>query len=351
MFYEANDLLKILRENGEEGRRAGGCVRDYLMGLEPKDIDIATTARPERVIEIFEAAGMKVYPTGLQHGTVTVSYKGVPYEITTLRTDVKTDGRHAEVQFINDWALDAQRRDFTINALYIDEFYKVHDYVDGWDDIKNPRRVNLRFVGVAEDRIKEDYLRILRYFRFAARFKAAMSDTELDAIRKNAEGLRQISKERIWSEIEKILSYKNIKVVDQFLSVVGSVIFGENLLTRSEFFTSDRPEVILMAHGVSKEWFEKMPISKEAMKLVRFLSDFKLNNLNYDTLCYGKTFIQEHINLNNMKLTVPDVPKFPVSGADIPGKGDEIGRTLAKLKLAWCKSNFTMTEDELVRLI
>lgn len=158
-------LLAALSEAGEEARIAGGAVRNALIGEPVADIDIATTNRPEETMRRARAAGFKAVPTGIEHGTITVVIAGKGYEVTTLRADVETDGRHAKVSFGRDWKADAERRDFSINALYAKADGTVVDLVGGIADIAARR---LRFIGDAEKRIREDYLRILRFFRFFA---------------------------------------------------------------------------------------------------------------------------------------------------------------------------------------
>ncbi|AID32102.2 poly(A) polymerase [Mesorhizobium sp. USDA 4775] len=197
-------LLAALAEGGEEARVAGGAVRNTLMGQPVADVDIATTCLPEEIIRRAETEGFKPVPTGIEHGTVTVVAGGKPYEITTLRADVETDGRRAKVSFGRDWKLDAERRDFTINALYADADGSVVDLVGGIADIEARR---LRFIGDAEARIREDYLRILRFFRFFAWYGEGRPDAEgLKACARLKDGLAQLSAERVWSELKKLLS-------------------------------------------------------------------------------------------------------------------------------------------------
>ena len=186
-------------------RFVGGCVRDGLLGrLDPSgDLDLATPALPHEVAAFLRQAGIKVIPTGLQHGTVTAIANGQSFEITTLREDIACDGRHATVQFTDDFVADAARRDFTINAMSVDQNGKLYDYFDGRDDLKAGR---LRFVGDAERRVREDYLRILRFFRFFAFFGKRPADTDaLAACRNNADCLHDLSGERIRNEMLKLL--------------------------------------------------------------------------------------------------------------------------------------------------
>jgi len=197
-------LLAVLADGGEAARVAGGAVRNTLIGQPVADIDIATTCLPEETIRRAEAAGFKAVPTGIEHGTVTVIAGGTPYEITTLRADIETDGRRAKVSFGRDWKADAERRDFTINALYAEADGTVIDLVGGVADIETRR---LRFIGDAEARIREDYLRILRFFRFFAWYGDGRPDAEgLKACARLKEGLGQLSAERVWSELKKLLS-------------------------------------------------------------------------------------------------------------------------------------------------
>lgn len=198
------DLLGLLSSDGEEARIAGGAVRNALLGEPVADVDIATTALPEEVVRRVEAAGLKAVPTGIEHGTVTVVTEGHGYEVTTLRADVETDGRWAKVVFGRDWKLDAQRRDFTINALYADADGSVVDHVGGLTDLETR---SIRFIGKAEQRIQEDYLRILRFFRFFARYGAGRPDAAgLKACTRLKDGLERLSAERIWAELRKLLA-------------------------------------------------------------------------------------------------------------------------------------------------
>jgi poly(A) polymerase len=173
------DLAALVRALGHENIRwVGGAVRDTLLGADVKDIDAATSLRPEDVVAACKEAGLKTVPTGIEHGTVTVVLSGGPVEVTTLRHDVSTDGRRATVAFAQDWREDAARRDFTINALYADpETLEIFDYFGGLEDLKDRR---VRFIGDAHQRIREDHLRILRYFRFRARFGAGDPDAEAE---------------------------------------------------------------------------------------------------------------------------------------------------------------------------
>jgi len=196
-------IFAALDGGGEDIRIAGGAVRDALLGRMPGEVDFATTALPDEITRRAVAASLRTVPTGIAHGTVTVIVDGRPFEVTTLRRDVDTDGRHAIVAFGRDWAEDALRRDFTINGLFLDRDGQVHDFTGGETDLK-ARRV--RFIGEARQRIREDYLRILRFFRFFAAYAQGEPDGDaLAAVIAERRGLERLSRERIRAEIMKLL--------------------------------------------------------------------------------------------------------------------------------------------------
>ncbi len=197
-------LLAVLDGQGEEARVVGGAVRNALLGLPAQEIDVATTAVPQEVVHRVQTAGFKPVPTGIEHGTITVVVDKTPFEVTTLRQDVETYGRHAKVAFGRDWSADAERRDFTINAFSATQDGTVYDYVGGLADLK-ARRV--RFIGDPKQRIEEDYLRILRFFRFHAAYGTSdHPDREgLIACIGGRAGLDQLSRERVRMELMKLM--------------------------------------------------------------------------------------------------------------------------------------------------
>ena len=205
-WTKREDLAELVAALGEgNARYVGGAVRDTLLGLEAHDIDIATPLEPAEVIARLDAAGIRSVPTGLKHGTITAIRDGDNVEITTLRRDVSTDGRHADVAFSHDWREDAARRDFTINALYADPAtLEVFDYFGGLEDLHDKR---VRFIGDARQRIREDHLRILRYFRFQARFGSQPADEEAEsACAELAPTMKGLSRERIGWELQNLLT-------------------------------------------------------------------------------------------------------------------------------------------------
>ncbi len=211
-----------------DARVVGGAVRDMLAARATADLDLATPDRPDDVVSRLAASGLKVVPTGIAHGTVTAVVGSLPFEITTLRHDVETDGRHAVVAFTDDWRADASRRDFTINAMFLDAGGRLHDFFGGAADLEKRR---VRFVGTASRRIGEDHLRILRFFRFQSRFgDADAPDPEaVEAIRDARFSLRSLSSERIWSELRRILSEGDPAAAVRLMERTGvlAVLFGD----------------------------------------------------------------------------------------------------------------------------
>lgn len=232
---EAAPLLKLLDSNGEEARIVGGAIRNALLRLPVHEIDIATTALPEEVVRRVEAAGWKAIPTGIEHGTITVLVASKTFEVTTLRRDVETYGRKAKVVFGRDWVADAMRRDFTINALSLSADGRLHDYVDGLADLA-ARRV--RFIGDPAQRIAEDYLRILRFFRFHAWYGEGAPDPEgLHACIRGRTGIDSLSRERIRTELLKLLLAPHATPTLTLMTetgLLGTVLGGVALLASFE---------------------------------------------------------------------------------------------------------------------
>ena len=212
----AASVMRALTAEGDTARFVGGCVRDALVGRPIRDVDIATPLSPQRVTELLKKAGLKVVPTGIEHGTVTAVAEGKGVEVTTLRLDVETDGRRAKVAFTDDWQADAARRDLTMNALSADASGRVYDYFGGLDDLAAGR---VRFVGDPVQRIKEDYLRLLRFFRFHADYAADGFDgAAVAAAKQLAPHLKTLSGERVRQETLRLLTARR-----------GPEIYGEML--------------------------------------------------------------------------------------------------------------------------
>ena len=227
---ETAAVMRALTADGTPARFVGGCVRDAVMGRDIKDIDIATAEPPDRVFTLLEQAGLKAIPTGIDHGTITAVINGAIFEITTLRLDVETFGRHARVTYTDSWTADAERRDFTMNALFCDPDGTLYDPTGGLPDLKAGK---VRFVGDARQRILEDVLRLLRFFRFYAHYGTGPADQDaLRACKEMAREIPTLSAERIWAELKRLLlapasaevlnMMSDWDVLDQLLPEAGS---------------------------------------------------------------------------------------------------------------------------------
>jgi tRNA nucleotidyltransferase (CCA-adding enzyme) len=355
-------LDKVFKDNNHEMRIVGGAVRDIVLGKSPKDIDFATDATPDEMIAILDKAGISYKPTGLEHGTITAIIDREPFEITTLRADTETDGRHAEVEFVRSWEEDAKRRDLTYNAMSMDIDGNVYDYFNGMDDLQD--KVS-KFVGDPEERITEDYLRILRYFRFQGRLSTPTWDGDtLNSISTHAKGLTQISAERVWQEMSKLLAGQNVASVLAMMEKAGvSKVIG--LATNDLTKVKDRgnPIVALAQLGNSIDIAKRWRLSNTEAVLLDFLVKNKNNILDQkkveDMIADGvdKEKISALATLQGQSkmadhAVTANVPDFPVTGADLIAKGmkpgPEMGAKLSQLKQQWKQSNFTATKDDLL---
>ena len=238
-------IFSLLNEKEDTARFVGGCVRDSIIGLKTNDIDIATKLNPEDVVKILGSESIKVIPTGIDHGTVSVFSKDFNFEITTLRSDISTDGRHAEVIFSDSWEEDSLRRDFTINSIYLKQNGELYDPHNGIQNLKDKKII---FIGNPDERINEDYLRILRFFRFNAFYgnnNLKLSSDSIKACIKNKNKIKKLSSERVQNEFFKILNssdpyfivsiMRKIEILDLlFEHKVETKIFKKLLLIEKE---------------------------------------------------------------------------------------------------------------------
>lgn len=272
-FLRNKNLIKLVghfEKMGYQIRVVGGAVRDALQKLPCKDIDLCTDADPNEMMELAEKFSLHVVPTGLQHGTVTFVINGEPFEVTTLRVDVETDGRHAQVEYTRSFTKDAFRRDLTINAMSMDMNGNVYDYFCGREDLRKNR---VRFVGEARDRVREDYLRVLRWFRFAARMKqfpeyrTIESELRLFGEADTLNGLANISGERIWSELKKILVAPNgRKAIEYMMSThVFNSISTDKAKFRSQGIGAFSVQILIEAYNAQNDYSDDFADMKEAM--------------------------------------------------------------------------------------
>lgn len=376
------DVLAALNGNGEETRVVGGAVRNLLLGLSLHEIDLATTAMPKTVIDRVSAAGFKAVPTGIEHGTITVVAEGKPFEVTSLREDVATDGRHAVVRFGRDWKRDAERRDFTINAMSLSIDGIVQDYCGGLSDIE-ARRV--RFIGNADQRIAEDYLRVLRFFRFFAAYGEGEPDREgYVACLRARDRLGQLSRERIRAEILKTLPAK--RGPEAMIAMADAGIYDRVFANAPELPALSRLALIEQSNQIAPDAVRRLAavavrIDEDAVQLRERL---RLSNEEYRRLlaigerwwkltpaagmAYAKEtlyrigaaefFDRALISFAHSTASIADEdwgrllslperwnpPRFPLSAEDFIKRGVErgpkLGKALAAAEAAWIAADF-----------
>ncbi|MCV3769441.1 MAG: CCA tRNA nucleotidyltransferase [Wolbachia pipientis] len=408
--HETSIIINAIEKFGGEIRLVGGCVRDSILQRDVHDIDLATNLSPDRVIKALELHNIKAIPTGLKHGTVTAILNKRSFEITTLRYDIKCDGRHAKVKFTNNWKDDASRRDFTFNALYVDKYGRIYDYFGGIKDLKAQK---LNFIGNAEGRIKEDYLRILRVFRFHAKICIKdLSDEILDVCKKYSHMISNLSGERIREEMFKLLECNNpvpalksmqkSNILQKIIpKEVKCEILSSPFLVKTQSVTKSS---IAMIHtslsDSSMSYFNVKPIdaltklalllrttkkndkvslgedisrflrlsNKQKKKLLFLLSNNIKTELSekkqkqYISF-FGKELYCDLVKIYGVEsgknvdkyiesIKIFNIPKFPLSGYDLisigqhPGKN--LGRNLELLKQRWENSSYSLTKEELL---
>lgn len=364
-------LCAALQAGGHRVLFVGGCVRNALLGEMVGDLDLATDALPEKVVRLVEAAGFKAIPTGIDHGTVTVLAGGLPHEITTFRRDVQTDGRHAVVAYSTDLAQDAARRDFTMNALYADPSGEVIDPLGGLPDLRARR---LRFVGEPAQRIREDYLRILRFFRFSATYgdPALGMDAEgLAACAELADGIDGLSRERIGAEMRKLLSARDPAPALASMAASGvlrHVLSGADPryvapLVHLEAGAPPHWQRRLVVLG-GQDWDNALRLSRSEQGLMARLRDQVGNALSPAALGWrlgpdagadavlARAAVLEGPLPDDWKADVARgaASRFPVTAADLMPAlaGPALGAKLAELESRWLASDLRLSRDDLL---
>jgi poly(A) polymerase len=397
-FYK-NKELKFVFNKLQEGfstdtvtaRFVGGCVRKHLTHDKVDDIDIATILSVEEIKEKFKDTNFRVVETGIKHGTVTLVSKTFKLELTTLRKDLETDGRHAKVEYISDWQLDSERRDFTINAIYLDINGNILDPQMGTVDLKNN---NVKFIGDPQKRIEEDYLRIIRFIRFKIMYNSKVELTTNEAIKQNLNGIKKISKERILTELYKILDLKNFINLGEnvFLKKIFTLVFPEfknlkrldrliKICDNSQINKELLLAVLLIDEKNSHEYFghkynvssnikNNLNLLAKNLKLLKNNKDFfnkdlekniylndknhliKLNILNFviDTKYKFKDFSE-----NLKRILRSKIHKFNIDGKYLMDNGMQqgamMGKVLKKIEEEWIKNNFTITKNQVQEII
>ncbi|MGL4727170.1 MAG: CCA tRNA nucleotidyltransferase [Bosea sp. (in: a-proteobacteria)] len=377
-------VLGPLNGAGEEARIVGGAVRNTLLGLPETDIDIATTCLPEETIRRAEDAGLRAIPTGIEHGTITIIAAGKPFEVTTLREDIETDGRHAKVRFGRDFSHDAARRDFTINALMLDADGGLHDDVGGLADLAANR---LRFIGEAASRIREDYLRILRFFRFHAAFGAGAPDAQgLAACIAGRDGLDGLSRERIRAELIKLVSARGAVATLRAMSgaglwqrVTGGLCYPDRLSALVHALPDALPierlaAASVLVRGDADRLRERLRLSNAEHELLASFARTceALHGQGWPDPPQARTWAHR-FGLRSMLLAlvcesrgaspapiaalakVAHVPPFPFSGRDMIAAGiaagPQMGVALARAERLWIEADFPTDQAALTALI
>jgi len=389
-------LFKIIEgfSDTSEIRYVGGCVRKILYSEEVDDIDLAVNLSPDQVSEILKKKNIKFYITGIDHGTITALIDKKKFEITSLRKDISTDGRHAKVEFSNNWYEDASRRDFTINSIYADIQGNLYDPFDGKKDIRNGE---IKFIGEADKRIKEDYIRILRYVRFFLNYSKKKHDPNITKIiKKNLEGFHKISSERLLDEFKKLVNSKGfLKLIDDvFCFEIIKLIFPQfknieiynNLNNFAKKNINDLDFIFLISLMIidgsdNAEYFiYKFNLSKKDQKRILFLNDFFSTINNNKTfshknlqkifyyngkqslldLLYFKIFKSKKIDkrlIDFIKLFKDmELPLLPLRAITLMTKynipeGKELGSKLKKIEEKWVDNNFKISEKEVQQIV
>lgn len=373
---ETQAVFAMLADAGHQVYAVGGCVRNALLDVAVSDVDMSSDATPDQVINLAKASGMKPIPTGIDHGTITVLSRGIPHEITSFRKDVATDGRRAVVAFSKSVTDDARRRDFTMNALYVDRHGTLLDPLGGLADLQAGV---LKFIGDPTERIREDYLRILRFFRFHAWYgdpSAGMDPEALSAIAQNAEGLSHISKERIGAEITKLLTAEDpgpAVAAMRHAGVLAIVLPGSedralSPLIHLEGLSGLAPNALrrLSALG-GLDVAEALRLSKKQAEELKLLREEIGSMCGPAELAYrhGADLAKSVMVLRAAVLEMPlasgieaaielgGAVVFPVAARDLMPEitGPALGEALKRLEKIWIDSGFSMDRAELLRAL
>lgn len=363
-------VMKALQAKNNKVFFVGGCVRNGLLGVSTADIDISTDARPEQIIALAKIAGLKFIPTGIDHGTVTVVVNSNSFEVTCFRKDIETDGRHAVVAFTDDIYDDAKRRDFTMNAIYALTDGTIVDPLNGLIDLK---KRHVRFIENATNRITEDYLRILRFFRFTAQYGDPALGIDADGLAACAAGVDGISllpKERIGNEMRKILGSKNPSLVLAAMDISGilaKVLTGAsakymailvhleqadqiNWLTRLVVLGgSNQTAALRLTNAEARELRHTLKAIELGYKPTAIAFEFGKNIAISTSLALAAlTETKPPINLE-AQITQGTSAIFPITAKDLGGlHGKQLGETLKKLQKLWVASDFTLKKQDLL---
>ena len=393
---QVTKIFKSISDFSDESeiRYVGGCIRKILNNEKVDDIDLATNIDPYKVCEVLKKDNISFYESGIEHGTITAKVNNRKFEITSLRKDISTDGRYAKVEFSNDWYEDASRRDFTFNSIYSDLNGNLYDPFNGKIDLENGF---VKFIGDAEKRIKEDYLRILRYIRFYLNYSKQKHSEELKkTIRKNINGVAKISSDRILDELKKLVLSKgfltlpkdnfSLEIINLVIPQLKNVKFFKNSNYHSKKLISSKDFIFLVSLMIIDEtdnceyFLYKFNISNEDKKRIRFLAKYFSKTLDknlfteknlwkifyYNGKDYLNDFIDFHIikkNTSVKKFVIlkeffsnKSVPKLNVNAKLLMQKfnlkeGKELGKKLKDIEEFWLNNSFSINEKQIEKII
>ncbi len=384
------EIKKLFTIFSGEIRLVGGCVRDLILGKKIHDYDFATKFLPQEITKILEKNKIKAVPTGAKFGTITAVVNGKNFEITTLRKDLATDGRHCDPEFVDDYFLDAARRDFTINALYLDLQGSVTDYFGGISDLKNKK---VKFIGDANLRIEEDFLRILRFFRFSCDYAETLDVEGLKACVLQKKNLKKLSRERIRQEFLKLISSEKKEKLVAILKVLKSEKIAEEIFTEEidvEGFECLTHEVLdaelsrmttvgelklaalfLQKNSNLKIFFQEICATNSEKKYFQFMiQNHDLSDLKRLLIFEEKNLVRDFYLLNFVKNFDPkkiavvkknlnfiqnfSAPIFPLNGNDVTllgFKGSAVGKAIKQAKIFWIEGDFKASKADLALLL
>lgn len=372
------EVKKLFEIFGDDIRLVGGSVRDLLLKKTVGDFDFATRLLPEKTIKILEKNNIKAIPTGLKYGTVTAVLNHKNFEITTLRKEKNYDGRRPEVEFVDDYFLDAARRDFTINALYLDSKGRFYDYFNGISDLE---KHEVRFIGNAKERIEEDYLRILRFFRFSCKYAKGFDSVGLKACISQRKNISKLSQERIRAEFLKMLSNDNWENLIESLEVlkrtkIADEIFSSKLdikafkqikkdaslkLKIAALLLNKKTDLKILAQEIcatnlEKKYFHFFQSIEQKLDLesVKQLLAFYEKDLVLDFYLFSLAKKDLNNDKNLKFIEKFSLPNFPLNSADIIQlgfKGRELGIALQESKKFWAKNNFKLDKLTLISFL
>ena len=400
-FYKSREISEVFNilEKGQAKDKVvamfvGGCVRKHILGQQIDDIDIATILKPEEIKEKFKNTEIQVIETGIEHGTVTLLFNKYKFEITTLREDVKSHGRHADVSFTDNWLKDSERRDFTFNAIYLDRKGNIFDPQSGIKDLNNR---TVKFIGDPRRRIEEDYLRIIRFIRFAVQYDHDfLEPSTVEAIKLNLNGIKNLSKERILKELLKIIELRNFKNIlkNKDLKEIFSIIFPEfknlvcinklDLLPNRDLLNlepitilgalligeSNNHEYFCHKYKTSKHTENSLNILDNNLKNCRYDKNFFKKNLKKNIYLLGRKSMKDlallvflenkkwqYKELKNLYVSIErtSIPQFPYDGKYLINKGlregRKVGLALKELEKQWMKSNYRLLDKDASTII